>query len=116
MIEDQNFRIIFQGKMLSSDNEKKLRILSILAHAITVEVRGGFITNTSLEKTTLYSLNEIQHQITARIMNLLSNEDEWNEEEFVLTIYDYANEGSCKDGLDFAIRQTLNATSNSTVV
>jgi hypothetical protein len=109
MIEE-NLGVIFQKKMLSSDNEKKLKTLSILAHSITVEIRGLFITRNSLEKTALYSLNEIQHQITARIMNLLHNEDEWNEEEFVSTLYDYANEGDCKDGLDFAIRQTLNAT------
>jgi len=116
MIEEQNFRSIFQEQLLSSETKGKLKILSILAHGITVEVRGVFITEASFEKTRLYALNEIQHKITARIMNLLDNEDEWNEVEFISTIYDYANEGSCKDGLDFAIKQTLNAIGDSTVI
>lgn len=109
MIEEQP-EIILQRRLSSSDTEGKLKILSILAHSITVEIRGVFITKTASDKTTLYSLNEIQHQITARIMNLLCNADEWDEGEFVSVIYDHANEGNCTGGLDFAIRQTLSAS------
>jgi hypothetical protein len=67
------------------------------------------LTDDQPHKDKLYALNQIQHQITARLMNLLDGEDEWDESAFAESLFDYVVEGDCVGELVFAIQQTLRA-------
>lgn len=96
-------RTHFEDILVSSNNEQKLNVLSIFAHNITVAVRGILIEE-NIFREPLYALNEIQHKATARIMNILSNEDEWEEKEFVENLYSYAEDGNCLGELNYAIK------------
>jgi hypothetical protein len=98
----QHFRNLFEEILVSASNEQKLKILSIFAHNITVVVRSLLVEENIL-KESLYNLNEIQHKVTSRVMNILSGEDEWSEIEFVESLYDYANDGNCVSELNYAI-------------
>jgi hypothetical protein len=103
MSEDQLLRTHFEEIMESANNEQKLLMISILAHNITVGVRV-ILQEFTTARESLYNLNEIQHQITNRLMNLLSKEDEWEEKEFVENIYSYAKDGNCLGELNYAIK------------
>lgn len=92
----------------ASDPQRKLYLLSVLGHNVTVGVRM-VLTDAQPHKDKLYALNQIQHQITARLMNLLDGEDEWDESAFAENLFDYAVEGDCAGELVFAIQQTLRA-------
>ena len=102
--------VLFQMKLSSSDKQDKLKVLSILAHAITVEIRLVFISDPRPSKSTLYAMNEIQHTITGRLTDILYSHDRWKEEEFVLMLYEYGIEANWKSGIDAAIQTTLTAT------
>ena len=97
-----------RDELQAADLQRKLYLLSVLSHNVTVGVRV-MLTDTLPHKDKLYALNQIQHQITARLMNLLDGEDEWDESAFAEDMFDYAIEGNCTGELVFAIQQTLRA-------
>ena len=87
-----------------ADRDSKLVFLARLAHDITVAVRGEIHFSNRTES--VRALNEIQHQITGRIMHQLDGDDYWTEEEFLKMLHEWAETGDClsevQHGLDRA--------------
>jgi hypothetical protein len=96
----------FRDKLQSFSANEKLWFLSVLAHNITVSVRAT-LTESQIDVSKLYALNQIQHQVTSRLTSLLEQSDEWDENTFAETLFDYALDGNCTGELDFAVQQTL---------
>lgn len=97
-------------KLRPSAATEKLWMLSVLAHNVTVCVRAVIAAPRPNWKT-LSALNEIQHQITSRLTNLVEHNDEWDDGEFAVTLGECANRGGCGSDLDFAIKATLKTRS-----
>lgn len=95
-----------QSRLTQSTERERLYLLSVLAHSVTVGFRF-IMTEPQIHRDKLYALNEVQHQITNRLIGLLDQSDEWEESDFAQVIIDRCSEGKCEDECSFAISQTL---------
>lgn len=76
-------------KIHSLSDEQRLYFYEVLAHQLTIAVRGVWSDNrfTDSEKVVqLKELNEILHHVTARVFNLRLREDRWTEKDMFSSI------------------------------
>lgn len=101
----------FESTLSQLPPGRKIHLLALLAHNITIGMRGERSNQADgydvAEK--LYALNEVQHRVTARIMNISSGKDEWREDVFVDALFGFAREGHCEEELTWAMNHTLSA-------
>lgn len=110
-MDKDKIKCAFESALSQLHPERKIAILAILAHNITIGVRGIHSDQSNspdaIEK--LYALNEVQHTITARLMNIASEQDKWQEDAFVNALFESARQGSCEGELIWAMSFTLSA-------
>jgi hypothetical protein len=93
--------------------DRKLYVLSLLAHNLTVSGRGVYSQRSNEDETTdkLYTLNEVQHRLSSQLMHLASKDgDGQPDAEFIDSLYDFAKRNGCERELTSALKYTLSAT------
>lgn len=83
--------------------------LSILSHNVTVSVRGVYADKLGADESLrrLYGLNEIQHQISGRLMHLAAVDDLRPADLFVGILLEDARNYGCEGELLVAFKFTL---------
>lgn len=110
-MDKDNIKSAFESVLSRSAPHLKIATLALLAHNITIGVRGIRSNQAkgpdAVEK--LYALNEAQHTISARLMNIASGKDEWQESTFINALFESARQGHCEGELMWAMNYTLSA-------
>ncbi len=98
-----------KSALLKASPDQKIYALALLAHNITISIRGVYSDQVSENQTIskLNGLNEVQHRITSRLMNLALNKDEWAEEVFVDFLFESSQHSDCEEEMLLALRHTL---------
>ena len=108
-MDENQIKIAFARTLAEVSPQRRIGTLALLAHNITIGVR--WIRSEKMNDTEalakLYALNEVQHRITARIMNLAVDEDQWQEDDFVAVLFEFAQDGGSEPELTYAINYTL---------
>jgi len=98
---------------LSKSPERKLYVLSLLAHNLTISGRGVYSERSSDDETTekLHTLNEVQHRLSSQQMHIASKDGNGQPDEaFVESLYSFAKRRGCETELTSALKFTLSAT------
>jgi hypothetical protein len=107
----------YAKEISSLSEEQRLLYYELLAHNLTVSIRGVWLDETisDAEKLDRIKLiNEILHRITSKIRILRLNEHEWTEEDTWVMIDEYIsdNEG-IRGEIYFAINQSYQYALNN---
>jgi hypothetical protein len=84
----------FAQRMAELDEEQRLHFYEVLAHNLTVTIRGVWSDRSisDAEKVERIKwINEILHWATAKVYVLRLKKHEWTEEDFGSLIQDYAD-------------------------
>jgi hypothetical protein len=89
--------------------EREVYFLSVLSHNVTVAVRGVYADKLDAEQSLrkLYGLNEIQHQISSRLIHLSAGDEMWAADSFVKALMSRASTYDCEDEILVAFKFTL---------
>lgn len=110
-MDKDEIRSAMKSALLKASSNQKIYALALLAHNITISIRGVSADQVSEKQTIskLNGLNEVQHRVTSRLMNLALNKDEWSEEVFVDFLFESSQHKGCEEELLLALRYTLPA-------
>lgn len=85
----------YAGQIGSLNEEQRLYFYEVLAHQLTIAMRGVWSDNnfTDSEKVAqLKEINEILHRVTARVFNLRLRGDRWTEKDMFSSIHDWVSQ------------------------
>jgi hypothetical protein len=91
---------------------RKLYVLSLLAHNLTISGRSVYSERSDDNETTekLYTLNEVQHRLSSQLMHIASNDGNAQlDDAFIDSLYSFARQGGCEGELTSALKFTLSA-------
>lgn len=108
-MDKDEIRSAMKSALLKASSNQKIYALALLAHNITICIRGVSADQLSENQTIskLNGLNEVQHTITSRLMNLALNKDEWSEDVFVDSLFESSQQDGCEGEMLLALRHTL---------
>src|SRR5215210_1808942 len=92
--------------------DRKLYVLSLLAHNLTISGRGVYSERNNEDETIdkLYTLNEVQHRLSSQVMHLASKDgDAQQDDPFIDSLYDFAKRNGCEREFTSALKHTLSA-------
>ena len=90
--------------------ERKIYVLSLLAHNLTISGRGVYSDRNRVSETIekYYTLNELLHRVSSQLMHLSSGDEAAEpDESFIQSLYDRACEGGCEVELRSALRYSI---------
>ena len=110
-MENNKVKSAFTSALSEAVSDRKVFVLALLAHNITISVRGLFMKQFDWQGTSskLYALNEIQHRIASRLMHIALKDDDWSEESFADFIFRSAKDNNCEREIILAVSDTLSA-------
>jgi hypothetical protein len=107
----------YAKEISSLSEERRLLYYELLAHNLTVSIRGVWSDETisDAEKIDRIKLiNEILHRITSKIQVLRLNEHEWTEEDIWTMINNYISDNEAiRSGIYFAIDRSYQYALNN---
>ncbi len=100
-----------ENKLLNRSRVEKSVFLSLFMYRLTETVRwlGSEQPPSPVLVCQMKAINEIQHRIASRVMNLLKGSDEWSERDFVLAVLSFAEEGGCKTAVQWTLNEAISA-------
>lgn len=90
--------------------ERKIYVLLLLSHNLTVSGRGVYSDRSGDPKTIqkFYTLNELQHRLSSQLMHLASKDGAAEpEDSFIESLYALACDGNCEAELSSALKYSL---------
>ena len=114
-MSEDNLKSTAKSLLSGLSLDRKLYVLSLLAHNLTISGRSVYAErsadNETIEK--LYTLNEVQHRLSSQLMHIISNDDNAQlDDAFIDSLYSFARQGSCEGELNTALKFTLSARSD----
>lgn len=91
-------------------SERKIYVLSLLAHNLTIGGRGVYSGRSTVPETIekYYTLNEMLHRVSSQLMHLSSKDGAAEPDEvFIQFLHDLASEGGCEVELGSALKYSL---------
>lgn len=91
-------------------DDSKPRLLSLLAHELTIYARGAYSGLASNSEATekLRVLNELQHIITGQLAHLLAGEsDRYPDDVFINILYEQSRRADCEVDLSCAFKRAF---------
>lgn len=88
--------------LLSMSPNRKLRVLSLLAHNLTICARSAYLpeVNDDLARKKLRGLNELLHVVTGQLMHMVSEDAErYPDDVFMDILVEKAQVGQCEGDL-----------------
>jgi hypothetical protein len=82
--------------------DRKVRLLALLAHNVTIEARACYPgqVGDGAAAPKLRTFNEMQHTITAKLLNLVAAGPlDFPDEGFLDTLFEKARQGDCEPDL-----------------
>lgn len=93
-------------------SERKIFVLSLLAHNLTIGGRGVYSERSTdpntIEKS--YTINEMLHRVSSQLMHLASKDGAAIPDEILIhLLHDFAREGGCEVELMSALRYSFSS-------
>ena len=82
--------------------ERKMRVVALLAHNLTVGARGAYPGQVEEHQAAerLRTFNELQHTVSAKLMNMVAGKPQgFPDEGFLEVLFEKAQRGGCEQDL-----------------
>ena len=102
-----------KSKFLLLNLEKKISLLSIVIHNLTVSARTYYSKNDNFAPIELYTFNEIIHCISSQLSHFISKENErYPDDVFIDILFESVNyrNTDCANDLDRAFNEAFSRT------
>lgn len=105
------------GRLATLSAAQRLRLMSILAHNVTVSIRSWHYdhVDTEIDVKGIIVLNEVEHQVTNQVTSLVddfildSSRSRVLTMEFWQTIFEIALASGCEGEVAFSLEQAMRA-------
>jgi hypothetical protein len=90
---------VVKTAFLSMSPKRKMRVLSLLAHNLTIRARSAYLpeVNDEMARRKLHGLNELLHVVTGQLMHLVSEDAmRYPDDVFLDILVEKAQIGQCE--------------------